>query len=243
MSQATDMRKIVWVLAFVLAAGAVMAAPCPDIQSTDTQALLAEIPSINTQLQQCPLPLPRGAGLLLGNPTRLDIGMNDGSTESLMLTVRGGQITNVARGGGVCSKRISTTEKVLDTVLGSQNRGAAALFVLARGGLAIKGCTVWTRFTSFFANPVGKFVAKRTAPPQLPPQVPQQQWGKPDNCEDTWLPGHRGYAENKQLWDSYSSDTDGVCQSIYGRGMPSPCVHGVQLSVQGNPYYLCWYRN
>lgn len=67
--------------------------------------------------------------------------------------------------------------------------------------------------------------------------------GKPDNCDDTYLPGHQGYAQNKALWDRYSSDTDGVCQSQYGQGTPQGCVHTVQLSVQGNPYYLCWYNN
>ncbi|MDD9952964.1 MAG: hypothetical protein OXR66_01355 [Candidatus Woesearchaeota archaeon] len=66
--------------------------------------------------------------------------------------------------------------------------------------------------------------------------------GKPANCDDTWLPGHRAYAQNQATWDSYSSDTDAVCQSQPGRGLPAGCVHTVQLSISGNPYYLCWYR-
>lgn len=74
-------------------------------------------------------------------------------------------------------------------------------------------------------------------------QSAQGGTGKPANCDDTYLPGHRGYAQNRATWDRYSAGTDGVCQSQYGRGVPNGCVHTVQLSVQGKPYYLCWYRN
>jgi hypothetical protein len=67
--------------------------------------------------------------------------------------------------------------------------------------------------------------------------------GRPDYCDDTAYQAHPGYNENQALWDSYMADTDGVCQSQYGRGVPSPCAHTVQVSVQGQPYYLCWYNN
>ncbi len=67
--------------------------------------------------------------------------------------------------------------------------------------------------------------------------------GRPDNCDDTAYQAHPGYNENAALWDGYMADTDGVCQSRYGVGIPSPCEHSVQLSVSGNPYYLCWYNN
>lgn len=68
--------------------------------------------------------------------------------------------------------------------------------------------------------------------------------GKPDNCDDTAYQAHPGYNENAALWDSYMADTDGVCQTLYGTGIPSDeCEHTVQVSVSGNPYYLCWYNN
>jgi hypothetical protein len=68
--------------------------------------------------------------------------------------------------------------------------------------------------------------------------------GRPDNCDDTAYQAHPGYNENAALWDSYMADTDGVCQTRYGTGIPSDeCEHTVQVSVQGNPYYLCWYNN
>ena len=67
--------------------------------------------------------------------------------------------------------------------------------------------------------------------------------GKPEYCDDTAYQAHPGYNGNEALWDGYMADSDGVCQSQYGRGVPSPCVHSVQVSVAGNPYYLCWYNN
>jgi hypothetical protein len=66
---------------------------------------------------------------------------------------------------------------------------------------------------------------------------------KPDNCDDTAYQAHPGYNGNEELWDGYMANSDGVCQSQFGRGVPSPCVFSVQVSVGGNPYYLCWYNN
>ena len=68
--------------------------------------------------------------------------------------------------------------------------------------------------------------------------------GKPANCDDTAYQAHPGYNENQALWDGYMADSDGVCQTRFGTGVPSsPCKHTVRVSVQGNPYYLCWYNN
>lgn len=78
--------------------------------------------------------------------------------------------------------------------------------------------------------------------PPTQQEVPSGE-GRPDNCFDTAYQAHTGYNDNQALWDSYTADTDGVCQSEFGRGIPSPCVHTVQLSTGGNPYYLCWYNN
>ena len=66
---------------------------------------------------------------------------------------------------------------------------------------------------------------------------------KPENCEETYVKGHDGYAENQKLWDEYSAKTNGVCQSIFGKGIPQGCEYQVQLSKGGNPYYICWYKN
>ncbi|MFH1587043.1 MAG: hypothetical protein ABID38_04255 [Candidatus Diapherotrites archaeon] len=79
-------------------------------------------------------------------------------------------------------------------------------------------------------------------PPKAGVTVPSGA-GRPDNCFDTAYQAHRGYNENQALWDGYMADTDGVCQSEYGKGIPGPCAHSVQLSTNGNPYYLCWYNN
>ena len=80
--------------------------------------------------------------------------------------------------------------------------------------------------------------------PPLPTTTIKSWAGKPDNCDDTAYQAHPGYNENQALWDSYMADTDGVCQTRYGTGIPSsPCAHTVQVSVGGQPYYLCWYNN
>lgn len=239
------MRWVVYAIALSLAlvAGAsfVSAATCPDIVSRNTQSLLTEISSINTQLQTCPIPLPLSMRLLMSDPTRVDIQMDDGTTQNLMLTIQNGQVTGVTQGTGACKRRIVTTEDVLNQVLKSSDRGRAALFWYGRKGFQLTGCSFISRASLGVLNPIGRFFSRSTGPSQ-PPAI-QQTWGKPDYCDETWLPGHRGYADNQALWDSYSANADGVCQSQFGRGTPNPCVHAVQLSVSGNPYYLCWYKN
>jgi len=80
-------------------------------------------------------------------------------------------------------------------------------------------------------------------PPKQPTPVPPSGAGRPDNCFDTAYQAHPGYNSNQAFWDGYTADTDGVCQSEYGRGVPSPCAHIVQISYRGNPYYICWYNN
>ena len=76
---------------------------------------------------------------------------------------------------------------------------------------------------------------------ETPPTPPGS--GRPTDCFDTAYQAHPGYNENQETWDRYTAETDGVCQSTYGRGVPSGCEHIVQLSSAGNPYYLCWYNN
>ena len=78
--------------------------------------------------------------------------------------------------------------------------------------------------------------------PTQAPSVPSGE-GRPENCDETAYHAHPGYNENRETWDRYTAETDGVCQSRYGAGVVGPCVHIVQVSVQGNPYYLCWYNN
>ncbi|MFH1978700.1 MAG: hypothetical protein ABIJ92_05225, partial [Candidatus Aenigmatarchaeota archaeon] len=81
-------------------------------------------------------------------------------------------------------------------------------------------------------------------PPEDPVTPPPSGEGRPDNCDDTAYQAHPGYNGNEALWDGYAADTDGVCQTRFGTGVPSgPCAHTVQVSVGGNPYYLCFYNN
>jgi hypothetical protein len=80
--------------------------------------------------------------------------------------------------------------------------------------------------------------------PATSPPTPPESAGRPGNCHDTAYQAHPGYNGNEALWDGYMADSDGVCQTYYGEGIPSgPCAHTVQVSVGGNPYYLCWYNN
>ncbi len=224
---------ILSVFAVVLSSSFVQAA-CPDISARSTQELIQEIPSINQELQNCPIKLERGISLLVSHPTQFDIAMRDGTTKSYTITLANGQITGVTQGATSCKKKVSTSEFILDRILGSQDRNNAVLTYFGNKGINVEGCTFFSKASLFVAKPFGRLFASIGSSP-----IPT---GKPDNCDETFLQGHQGYAQNQALWDSYSSDTDKVCQSQFGRGAPAPCAHTVQLSTNGNPYYLCWYN-
>ncbi|MBR9701077.1 hypothetical protein GOV11_04385 [Candidatus Woesearchaeota archaeon] len=233
------MRSIIYALLFIVLAGSAMAACPPDITARNTPQLMASLPSIDSQLQGCPVALPRGASTILGDGnTVLNVQMDDGSLMSASMTIKNKAVTGIKAGGSACKYQLTTSQKVVDSVLSSSNRGQAALYWLGQKSLRINGCSWWTRFKAAITRPIGTMFARRAAPTQPPAAA----GGKPANCDETFLPGHQGYAQNKALWDGYSANADKVCQSQYGRGIPSPCVHSVQLSVSGNPYYLCWYN-
>jgi len=234
------MKRLLWILfLFVIATAAVEAANCPIMYARNTQDLLNEIPSLDTQLQGCPVPLPSGLSWVIGGDVLVEISMTAGGTEYVTVDVHNKQIVGVDTGKLACKQQVRIKESDLDLALASRSRSGALIYLFVNKAITLKGCTVWQSFKGWFIKPIGRSIAKKAGPTTMPASVAS---GKPDNCDETWLPGHQGYAQNKALWDSYSADTDGVCQSQYGKGIPSPCAHSVQLSVSGNPYYLCWYN-
>jgi len=211
----------------------------PPAVPPDTTAFLGSIPPINSALNKCNVSLPSSVGSLLGNGNVLvNISLNDGSTKNFYVTINNKQITGVFLGTiSSTSYKVFLSEATLDKILKSSDKANGALVAYNNKEIKVVASGFFNKLKFFFA----KFFIPKTSTSTS--TSTGTVTGKPANCDETYLQGHRDYSANKELWDSYSADTDSVCQSQFGKGQPSPCVHGVQLSIDGNPYYLCWYKN
>jgi hypothetical protein len=242
------MNKFVYVLFVLLALPAAFAA-CPvKIAATNTQALLLELPVLNTDLQACPTAIPSPLDKLVGNGNVLfSIAMTDGSTQTIFITTSANQATAVALGTGTARWTASITESDLDAILASPTRGAALSQTFSQKKLVVRANSFGRRIGWFFVKPfVLRSVNKnlqanppqqRAAPLTSQPYTP----GRPAHCDETYMEGHEGYQYAKTLWDGYKADTDGVCQMQQGYMNDNHCIYGVQ-GGKTIPYYLCWYR-
>jgi hypothetical protein len=212
---------------------------CLTINSKTTSDYLNELSSLNSQLSSCSITVPSSVTSIISDGNMLvSITMNSGPTEQFYISIVGLKLSAFTKGAPAHYTHEATlSEDTFDKILQSSDATNEILMGINNNDIIIRANSFFGKIKWFFAK---FFLPKPQATtPTLPPTGPT---GKPDNCDETYLPGHREYANNKELWDRYSSNTDKVCQSQTGRGIPSPCIHSIQLSISGTPYYLCWYN-
>ena len=217
---------------------ATAASTCLNISSKTILDYFNEIPSIDSQLSSCMVIVPNAIYSLVGDGNILvSITMNSGTIKEFYANINKKKtVTSITVGTPTkYTYKISLSETTIDKIMVSNDVMNEVLIAVKNKDIKIKAGSFFGSIKWFFA----KFFLPKPTTPTSPVVGPI---GKPNYCDETYLPGYREYANNKVLWDSYSSDTDKVCQSQYGKGVPSPCVHNVQLSISGNPYYLCWYN-
>lgn len=242
------MRIIVALLGALLALPFVVPAAfaCPvTLAAQDTDSFIAEIPSLNAALQSCPTTItPPGDRLVGEGSFQLDITRPDGTVRSVLVATANKEITGVSAGAGSARWTVTMSEETLDSILSSKNRGEATARSYGERKIGVRANSFFRAAGWFFVQPFVRRAVVKSVPPQAQgTPAAQGLTGKPENCEDTYLPGHRLYAQNKELWDSYSANADGVCQVNRGQPRGGNCVHSVQLSTDnGVPYYLCWYK-
>ena len=243
-------KYLTLVLILLMTVSLASAAECPvKVKSKNTNDFFQEIPSLDSDLAVCPLELSGTLNLVLGSGIiRVDIKMNDNSFKSFYLKKTSKKITSIStKSPGNLNYMVSTNENAVDAMLTSNNKFGTFSTLYSNGDITIKGVNLWPKIKLFFIKPILKIVANKNKLPlnQALGPGPGGAGGAsvstPSDCFETEPKAHIGYQENHALWDRYTSETIGVCQSTYGRGVPSPCVYTVQLSRDGNPYYLCWY--
>ncbi|MGV8151211.1 MAG: hypothetical protein ACP5NV_05785 [Candidatus Woesearchaeota archaeon] len=116
-----------------------------DIQSKNTASFLNEISQMNTNLQNCPVPLNSAAKTLLGNDgvIKLTITMNDKSTKEVFFIATNGNLTAVSTSKTSYGFNIILDECHLDAILGSNSRYGAFAYVYTQGKLKMTANGAW----------------------------------------------------------------------------------------------------
>lgn len=214
-----------------------VAVACPTVSSKTMQDFYNEIPSINTELQTCPIKLPNNLKFLVGSGNiAVNVAMNGGSTTSFTVVVFGGQITNINQGATQNRFSVNLDEDSANQVISSTDKTGTIISLFNQKKITTKSSNPFTSVKLAIARVGLKlFGGGGSTIQQAAPTT--KVYPQPADCEETWLPGHRNYPQYKETWDSYSAQSDGVCQSM----KPVSCKFNVQLSIEGRPYYLCWY--
>ena len=70
-----------------------------------------------------------------------------------------------------------------------------------------------------------------------------QASGKPSNCYETYMEGHREYQYGKKTWDQWKAETKGVCQTQTAEPPKGGnCVHLFEQIAGNDKKWLCWYN-
>ncbi|HLD02317.1 MAG TPA: hypothetical protein VJC07_01290, partial [Candidatus Nanoarchaeia archaeon] len=81
-----------------------------------------------------------------------------------------------------------------------------------------------------------------TCPVKKQPATNQAS-GKPSNCYETYMEGHREYQYGKKTWDQWKAETKGVCQTQTAEPPKGGnCVHLFEQIAGNDKKWLCWYN-
>lgn len=168
------MRGLLFAIIFLLAATTAYAADCRvEPQARTFGEFLAEVPSLDEQLQSCPLQLADMYGVIPKTATIvLDV---DG--EQITATVENAQLTSISLGGAACTRKVVMSREDADLLLGSPDRTAALTYLFANKRIQIKGCNTLSRIGLWFTQPIGRYVLGKTLPAPQQQQVPEPQEG------------------------------------------------------------------
>ncbi|MBI2044293.1 hypothetical protein HYT24_02935 [Candidatus Pacearchaeota archaeon] len=125
----------------------------------DLDEFLADIPSLNEQLQSGSVMLPGSAGILVktGNVS-VNIEMDDGSSKSFYFTLEDKKITGVGEGTPLESAyEISTNEDTVNTVLESEDKVGAMVSAYDNKEVNLEAHGFMNKIKLFFAKIALKF--------------------------------------------------------------------------------------
>lgn len=126
---------------------------------------ISQIPGLNTQLQNCPLSLPSGSGLLFKDgATQVNVNMQNGATQSFTMTLTNGQITSIQQGSSSCKQKITISETHLTNAINSVDFGQAIGYLYGQKAYSVQGCSIAPKIRLFFVNLFAPKQVQKLAP-------------------------------------------------------------------------------
>jgi len=221
----------------------IVSAECPiKVEAKTASALIAEIPSIDSDLASCPISIPSQMKKLVKNGDFL-VSITD--NDDIVATITEGNITSVkVQEGAPFDYKVTLSSCQLDNILSKENKvGAFAAYYLS--GNANLGA-------SGFVNKVKLWFAKRFAKSSLKDiQVAVDDCvnvtikdNKPSNCYETYLPGYSEYSDPKvkEEWDKRLRETGNVCQTQTSEAPKGgECKYLYEQIKNNDKKWVCWY--
>jgi len=149
-------RWIIFAVMVLAMAGAVNAGCGFDIAAKSTQALLNEVPTLDSSVKSCSPQIKSPLDMIFGtDKIELKIFMNGGTTERILFTIVDEKLTAVKRNPSETPDYVVTIGQCeLDAVLASSNKIGAAAYAYKQKKLKISGVGFTNSFKLIFLKPI-----------------------------------------------------------------------------------------
>ncbi|NTV24264.1 MAG: hypothetical protein HGA85_07915 [Nanoarchaeota archaeon] len=160
------MKKTLLIILLISLSGAYAACDFSPV-SKDTVGFLAEIPSLDTKLSNCPVPLDSSSKLIFGNnqQVQLTITRADKSTSYVLFTITNGALSGLTSGAGKHGYEIVIAECDLNSVLGASDRAGAFIYMYLQGKAKIVPKGLWNLLKFASAKLLASGSLKKAAVP------------------------------------------------------------------------------
>jgi hypothetical protein len=137
------------------------------LESKNTADFLNEIPSLNAQLQKCPIVLDTAAKLIFGKNqnVQLNIARNDNTTSTALFTITSGALNSASIGAGKTGYDMFISECTLDAILKADSLYGSFTYFYSKGDIKIVPKGIWNKIKFTIAKWFGGGAIKKAATP------------------------------------------------------------------------------
>lgn len=231
----------------MLLASLVSAQTCTlDVKSKNTDALIKELPAIDASLKSCPVNLGSPLNKVFKNDV-VQVKLKEG--QIISATINGGKLASMTEGAATGTTFIVTMSKCnMDAILSNSNPIGVFAYFYINGQATMSANGFWNKIRLGFMKTVMKSAFKKIQVPvttcdkTTTTTTTQAGSGKPSNCYETYMEGHREYQYGKKTWDQWKAETRGVCQTQTAERPKGDCVHLFEQIAGNDKKWLCWYN-
>jgi len=122
------------------------------INATNTQSFIDEIPSINDQLEKCPVQLPSPADKFVKNDVILVKIKEENEDKSFRVFIEDSKLTKIEEGDGEADYIFEINESDFDSILQSEDKMGTFAYLHGKKKVKMRGVGFFNQFKMFVAN-------------------------------------------------------------------------------------------